>query len=109
MKLWDVGLCSLPCRNEKEKEMGNIRITADSTCDLSKELVEQYGISVLPLNIVMDDKSYLDGVETSPEKIYEWADAAHTTQHRDRRRQLSFYVRLSKQARRFYFSESVSR
>ncbi len=79
MKLWVVGLCSLPRRNEKEKEMGNIRITADSTCDLSKELVEQYGISVLPLNIVMDDKSYLDGVETSPEKIYEWADAAHTT------------------------------
>lgn len=59
--------------------MGNIRITADSTCDLSKELIERYHISILPLNIVMDEKSYLDGVETTPEQIYEWADAAHTT------------------------------
>lgn len=56
-----------------------IRITADSTCDLSKELIERYRISVLPLNIVMEEKSYLDGVETSPEKIYEWANANHTT------------------------------
>ena len=59
--------------------MSNIRIMADSTCDLSAELVEEYGISVLPLNIVMDDKSYLDGVEITPDDIYAWADAKKTT------------------------------
>ena len=59
--------------------MSKIRIMADSTCDLSQELIEKYGISVLPLNIVMDDTSYLDGVETTPDKIYEWADANRTT------------------------------
>lgn len=59
--------------------MSNVRIMADSTCDLSAELVEEYGISVLPLNIVMDDKSYLDGVETTPDDIYAWADAKKTT------------------------------
>ena len=59
--------------------MSNVRIMADSTCDLSTELVEEYGISVLPLNIVMDDKSYLDGVETTPDDIYAWADAKKTT------------------------------
>ena len=59
--------------------MSKIRIMADSTCDLSPELIEQYGISILPLNIVMDDTSYLDGVETTPDAIYDWADANRTT------------------------------
>ena len=59
--------------------MSKIRIMADSTCDLSPELIEEYGITVLPLNIVMDDASYLDGVETNPDAIYAWADANRTT------------------------------
>lgn len=59
--------------------MSKIRIMADSTCDLSPELLEKYGITVLPLNIVMDDTSYLDGVETTPDQIYTWADSNRTT------------------------------
>ena len=59
--------------------MSRIRVMADSTCDLSPELIEEYGITILPLNIVMDDICYLDGVETTPDKIYEWADANRTT------------------------------
>lgn len=59
--------------------MGKIRIVADSTCDLSKELIEEYQITVMPLCIVMDDKSYYDGVEVTPEEIYHWADANKTT------------------------------
>lgn len=59
--------------------MSKIRIMADSTCDLSPELIEKYGITILPLNIVMDDTSYLDGVETNPDAIYTWADANRTT------------------------------
>ena len=59
--------------------MSKIRIMADSTCDLSPELIEEYNITILPLNIVMDDICYLDGVETTPDAIYEWADANRTT------------------------------
>lgn len=59
--------------------MGNIRIVADSTCDLSKELLDKYDITVIPLCIVMDDKSYYDGIEISPDEIYTWADANKTT------------------------------
>lgn len=59
--------------------MGNIRIIADSTCDLSKELLQKYNISIIPLNIVLDMKSYLDGVEISPDEIYKWADKNNTT------------------------------
>lgn len=54
--------------------MPNIRIAADSTCDLSDELIERYQITIIPLNIVLDDKSYLDGVEITPDEIYTWSD-----------------------------------
>ena len=51
-----------------------IRVTADSTCDLSPELVEQYGIVISPLYIVMDGKSYKDTVEIKPDDIYAYVD-----------------------------------
>jgi len=59
--------------------MGRVRIITDSTCDLSQDLIEKYGITIIPLNIVLDDKSYKDGVEIIPEEIYEWADLMNTT------------------------------
>ncbi len=59
--------------------MGTIKIVADSTCDLSPELLEKYDISVIPLCIVMGDQSYYDGLDTTPQDIYRWADANNTT------------------------------
>ena len=59
--------------------MGNVRIVADSTCDLSPEQIGEHNILVLPLCIVMDGKSYYDGEETTPEEIFAWADANKTT------------------------------
>lgn len=59
--------------------MGKVRIVADSTCDLSQELIRKYGITIIPLNIVLDTKSYMDGIEITPEQIYEWADRMDTT------------------------------
>ena len=59
--------------------MSKIQLVADSTCDLSPELLEQHHIAVIPLCIVMDDKSYYDKEEIFPEEIYKWADANRTT------------------------------
>ena len=59
--------------------MGNIKLIADSTCDLSQDLIEKYDISIIPLCIVMDDKSYYDGEEITPKEIYAWAEANKTT------------------------------
>ena len=59
--------------------MNTVRIVADSTCDLTKELVEKYDIKIIPLCIVMDDKSYYDGEDVTPEEIFKWADANKTT------------------------------
>ena len=40
-----------------------IKITTDSTCDLPRQLLEQYDISVIPLGIVKAGKLYHDGVD----------------------------------------------
>ena len=53
--------------------MSSIKIVADSTCDLSSELIRDYGITILPLNIVLDMTSYSDGEEISPDELYVWA------------------------------------
>lgn len=52
----------------------SVKIIADSTCDLSNELLERYDISVLPLHIVLGDKEYKDGLEISPDEIYQWSN-----------------------------------
>lgn len=59
--------------------MGKIKIVADSTCDLSEDLLVKYDISIIPLCIIMGEKSYYDGEDTVPEEIYAWADANKTT------------------------------
>ena len=48
-----------------------IRITADSTCDLSPELLAQYNIETLPLYIIHDGTEYKDGVDITPDALYE--------------------------------------
>ena len=48
-----------------------IKICADSTCDLSPELVEKYGVGVIPLYIVKDGASFADGREITPQDIYD--------------------------------------
>lgn len=56
-----------------------VKIIADSTCDLSKELLEKYKVTILPLHIVLGEKEYRDGVDITPDEIYAWSDARGTT------------------------------
>ena len=46
-----------------------IRITSDSTCDLNA-LVEQRNIGIVPLGVNLDAESYLDGVNITPQDIF---------------------------------------
>ena len=48
----------------------NIKITADSTCDLSPELLDNYHISLIPLTVIKDGQNYLDGVDITPSDIF---------------------------------------
>lgn len=56
-----------------------IKIISDSTCDLSKDLIEKYDIAILPLHIHLGEEEYQDGVTITPDEIYTWADANNTT------------------------------
>ena len=49
----------------------NIKISADSTCDLSPTLIEQYNIGITPLYIIDGEQSWRDGVDIRPEDLYE--------------------------------------
>ena len=45
-----------------------VKLISDSTCDLSKELVEKYDITILPLHILLGEDEYRDGVDITPMK-----------------------------------------
>lgn len=49
-----------------------VKICADSTVDLSPELLAKYNISVMPLHVSLGDKDYLDGVDIVPQDIYDY-------------------------------------
>ena len=49
--------------------MSKIKIVADSTCDLSPELVKRYDVEIVPLFVALDDKIYRDGKEITPDEV----------------------------------------
>ncbi len=49
----------------------SIRITSDSTCDLGA-LVKERNIGILPLQVNLDADSYKDGVDITPQDIFEF-------------------------------------
>lgn len=59
--------------------MSSIKIVADSTCDLSNDLLEAFDIGVIPLMISMGDITKKDGTEVSPNEIYKWSDETGQT------------------------------
>lgn len=59
--------------------MKEIIIFTDSTCDLSKDLIEKYKIKVLPLHVTFDNGGqYLDGVDIFCEDVYKKQEELNT-------------------------------
>jgi len=48
----------------------SIRIVTDSTCDLPQSIIDELGITVIPLFINFGDKGYRDGVDLSRADFY---------------------------------------
>lgn len=48
----------------------SIRIVTDSTCDLPASVVEEHGITVIPLFINVGKQSFLDGIDLTREEFY---------------------------------------
>ncbi len=49
-----------------------IKITSDSTCDLSPELLERYQVTLLPLCVNLGDQCYHDGESITPAEIFDY-------------------------------------
>lgn len=56
-----------------------VKIIADSTCDLSEELIRKYDVDILPLHILLGEAEYEDGKSITPEEIFRWSDEHQTT------------------------------
>jgi len=50
--------------------MRKVAVIADSTCCLPSELVEKYGIFLVPIFIIYKGNSYRDGIDMSPGEVY---------------------------------------
>lgn len=48
-----------------------VKLFADSTCDLSDEILDKYNISIAPLSITFNGKTYKDRVDLQPGEYYE--------------------------------------
>ncbi len=49
-----------------------IRIVMDSAGDLPAEWIERYDIEVIPINVHMGEKTFLEGVDLTPDFFYDW-------------------------------------
>ena len=52
-----------------------IKITADSTCDLPKDLAQQYNVAIYPLHVALGDDDFYDGVTIAPQDIYNYVES----------------------------------
>ena len=50
-----------------------IALSADSTCDITKELKEEFGVHTVPLHVLLGEESRLDG-ELSSQEIFDFVD-----------------------------------
>lgn len=48
-----------------------IKVLSDSTCDLSQELLQKHDISLVPLTVIKNGESFLDGVSITTTEIFE--------------------------------------
>jgi len=48
-----------------------IALITDSTCDLPKAIIEKYNINIIPLHVVYKDREFDDGVDITPEEVYD--------------------------------------
>ena len=51
-----------------------IKISADSTCDLSPTILSQLDITITPLNVVVGETQFRDGVDITPSDIFRYVE-----------------------------------
>ena len=51
--------------------MGRVAVITDSSACVPQEVVEKYGIHILPLILIFEDRSYRDGIDITSREFYE--------------------------------------
>lgn len=57
--------------------MPKIKVITDSSVQLSPEEIEKYDITVVPLSITIDDKTYVDGEDITRKDFIQKMDSAN--------------------------------
>jgi len=55
-----------------------VRMTADSTCDLSPELVRKYDVGIAPLSVIINGEVFHDGVDVTPRDVFRASEAGQS-------------------------------
>ena len=58
--------------------MNKVAIVTDSTTAIPDSIAREHNLTVVPLNLIWDGKSYLDGIEITPVEFYERLVKANT-------------------------------
>ena len=53
-----------------------IRVSADSTCDSSPEIIERFNIAIIPLSITVGEEVFRDGVDIKSEDVFRYVSKA---------------------------------
>lgn len=55
-----------------------VKIITDSTCDMDRSLLKEYGVSVIPLTVNLDNRLFRDGIDLGLEDMYALIDKTGT-------------------------------
>lgn len=58
--------------------MSKVAIVTDSTSTIPAELIKNYPIFIAPLQVLWDEKSYLDGIDIQPKEFYDRLSTSKT-------------------------------
>ena len=47
-------------------------ITAETTCDLTKELLDKHGFKTVPIAVILDADMYRDGVDIDTDRLFDY-------------------------------------
>lgn len=59
--------------------MNEVKIIADSTCDVPEELRKRLDIGIIPLYVILGENTFKDGVDIDPDRIFEYFDRTQCT------------------------------
>ena len=58
--------------------MSKIKITCDSTCDLTESLYRENDVEVIPLSVTLGDQVYRDGVDVTSQQLFDYVTKTGT-------------------------------